>query len=539
MPTITQQQLKKMVDGQPKEIRSAIYARLKQRGFEVVEKEEKGNFLGNLAKEVAKPYGKLTSTIASAGKGIYKLGEAGVQYAQGDKDKALQTALQAGQPQKVLGYEPIKSAKEAIGTGVEIGTDLIGLKTGAPKTLKEAAKLGGKFGATTGFARNLQEEGDLNPADLLFDTALGGIIGSVTGAGVYGAGKAVGKVTELTKEKLLKPGWNLLKDIGKNFAATFSPATREAIDQVSANPAAARKFLEGNNLDLMTDLAKSAQAGVNKIQKEAGDSYKEIISSIPKQNIKNVNKAGAINAFNEAFERVGLYINQKTKELEGLAKSSLSDLELSKIKRFYNTIKGWTNVSPSGLNDLTQKAQTFKSNSKDYEVLNNAISGFNRNVRNFLADQLDDDSAIKAAQGYAEKMSNLDAIRDTLRIKSRFQSKTDILKTIQKLTTIFNSNKQNIRQIISEELGEDVLTGAAVREMTIAPTKFAESQNVIEKIIEGLIPKEALTQVVIGLSEKSKIAEDVISKTLNTLIDSKASSAVIQSFIKIIESATK
>ena len=539
MPTITQQQLKKMVDGQPKEIRSAIYARLKQRGFEVVEKEEKGNFLGNLAKEVAKPYGKLTSTIASAGKGIYKLGEAGVQYAQGDKDKALQTALQAGQPQKVLGYEPIKSAKEAIGTGVEIGTDLIGLKTGAPKTLKEAAKLGGKFGATTGFARNLQEEGDLNPADLLFDTALGGIIGSVTGAGVYGAGKAVGKVTELTKEKLLKPGWNLLKDIGKNFAATFSPATREAIDQVSANPAAARKFLEGNNLDLMTDLAKSAQAGVNKIQKEAGDSYKEIISSIPKQNIKNVNKAGAINAFNEAFERVGLYINQKTKELEGLAKSSLSDLELSKIKRFYNTIKGWTNVSPSGLNDLTQKVQTFKSNSKDYEVLNNAISGFNRNVRNFLADQLDDDSAIKAAQGYAEKMSNLDAIRDTLRIKSRFQSKTDILKTIQKLTTIFNSNKQNIRQIISEELGEDVLTGAAVREMTIAPTKFAESQNVIEKIIEGLIPKEALTQVVIGLSEKSKIAEDVISKTLNTLIDSKASSAVIQSFIKIIESATK
>ena len=232
-------------------------------------------------------------------------------------------------------------------------------------------------------------------------------------------------------------------------------------------------------------------------------------------------------------------INQKTKELEGLTKSSLSDLELSKIKRFYNTIKDWTNVSPSGLNDLTKKAQTFKSNSKDYEVLNNTISGFNRNVRNFLADQLDDDSAIKAAQDYAERMSSLDAIRDTLRIKGRFQSQTDILKTIQKLSTIFNANKQNIRQMINEELGGDVLTGVAVREMTTAPTKFAESQNIIEKIIEGLIPKDALTQVVIGLSEKSKIAENVISESLNSLINSKASPAIIQSFIKIIESATK
>ena len=538
MPTITQQQLKKMVDGQPEEIRSAIYTRLKQRGIEVVEKKEESSFLGSLVKEVAKPYGKLTSTLASAGRGIYKLGEAGVQYAQGDKEKALQTALSAGQPQKVLGYEPIKSAKEAIGTGIEIGADLIGLKVGAPKTLKSAVGLSGKFGATTGFARNLQEGGEFDPADLLFDTALGGILGSVTGAGVYGTTKVVSKTAKLAKEKLLKPGWELLKDIGKNFAATFSPATREAIDQVSANPAAARKFLEGNNLDLMTDLAKSAQAGVNKIQKEAGDSYKEIISSIPKQNIKNINKAGAVNAFNEAFEKVGLKINQKTKELEGLAKSSLSDLELSKIKRFYNTIKGWTNVSPSGLNDLTKKAQTFKGG-KDYEVLNSTISSFNRNVRNFLADQLDDDSAIKAAKDYAERMSSLDAIRDTLKISGRFQTQTDILKTIQKLSTIFNANKQNIRQIISEELGGDVLTGAAVREMTTAPTKFAESQNIIEKIIEGLIPKDALTQVVIGLSEKSKVAENVISESLNSLINSKVSPAVVQSFIKIIESMKK
>ena len=180
MPTITQQQLKKMVDGQPKEIRSAINTRLKQRGFEIVESKEEGSFLGSLAKEVARPYGEIASTLASAGKGIYGMGKASIQALQGKKEEALQTALQAGQPQKVLGYEPIESAKQAIGAGAEVATDLIGLKTGAPKTLKEATKLGGKFGAATGFARSLQEDptGDINPADLLFDTALGGILGT-------------------------------------------------------------------------------------------------------------------------------------------------------------------------------------------------------------------------------------------------------------------------------------------------------------------------------------------------------------------------
>ena len=97
MPTITQQQLKKMVDGQPKEIRSAIYTRLKQRGFEIVESKEEGSFLGSLAKEVARPYGEIASTLASAGKGIYGMGKASIQALQGKKEASVYPNPSTGQ----------------------------------------------------------------------------------------------------------------------------------------------------------------------------------------------------------------------------------------------------------------------------------------------------------------------------------------------------------------------------------------------------------------------------------------------------------
>jgi len=150
-----------------------------------------------LATEYLRPVGELTSTLASAGKGIIGLGKAGVEYLKGDKDKALQTALQAGQPQEVGQYEPFKSSRQAVGAGAEIGFNIAGFGMGKPTSLWNAAKASGAIGAGIGGSQALQAdpEQDKTTKELATSMAVqafvGGAIGMATGAVVFKAGEAL------------------------------------------------------------------------------------------------------------------------------------------------------------------------------------------------------------------------------------------------------------------------------------------------------------------------------------------------------------
>ena len=95
--------------------------------------EEQG-FIQSIAQAIASPFLKFGATTFQLGEGIGTLGKAGVQALTGDKEGAKQTLTEGAEliePGREFdfGYlgkvKSVSSAKEAIGTGVEIGGTIL------------------------------------------------------------------------------------------------------------------------------------------------------------------------------------------------------------------------------------------------------------------------------------------------------------------------------------------------------------------------------------------------------------------------------
>jgi len=469
------------------------------------------NFFSNLIRDIVRPYGQIASTVASAGKGLAKFGEAGVQYLRGEKEEALQTALKAGQKQTIFGYEPFESTRQAIGAGAEVGISAIGLKTPAPTSLKGAITEGAKFGAGFGVAKGLQEKPTeaLNPTDLLMDTLIGAGTGAVAGAGT----RAI--------QNVAKFGYDTLKGVLKRGAGFASATTKGAVEQITKNPAEAQKYIGKNEVSILEDVTKSLQSGVNKLQTEASNQYKKTLKDIPKETIKGIKRGDIINLLSDSIKKYDLEI--KPKGIAGFNKSALSDKEGNVVKKLFNQIKSWKDLSPNGLNNLTKKIQTFKRFSKNYQKSDRVASGVIKNIRTYISDKIENKAAKQIAKDYAIQQDFLGAIRKQLGVKGRVLSRNDIINISKKISTEFGDNKGVIRKLLGdfeEKVGKEILTPLAVREMTKAPTKFNIKAGGLEDLVQVIIPKEFTAKLVTTLGIKEQQASNFIN-LLNSITPGK------------------
>jgi len=487
------------------------------RGEEIVKgsshSDKSESFLGGLVRNIARPYGELASTVTSAAKGVYGFGKAGIQYAQGDKEEALQTALRAGQGQTIFGYEPFQSAKQAVGAGAEIGISAIGLKTPAPTSLKAATVEGAKFGAGFGASKSLQEDPKeaIDPTDLLLDTVVGAGVGAASGAAGYGI------------QKLAQTGYRVLKGFFKRGAGFASSATQDAVEQIAKNPKEANKYIGDKSVDILEDVSKSIQTGVNTIQKEASDEYGKALQSVPTKNIGNINKKDILGSLNKAIGKYDLKIDSKSGTISGFNKSALSDKEAKVVTKLFNQITDWEDISPAGLVELTKKMQTFKRYSETYTKSDTLITKTISSIRDYISEKIDSDVVKAASKDYSIKQQLLEVIRRQIGVAKGFLSKNDLITVSQKLSTIYNANKEVVNKFLTEfeqQSGESVLTPLAVREVTKAPTKFNLKSGGLEDLVQVIIPKEFTAKLIttLGIAEQNATA---LINTLNSIAPGK------------------
>lgn len=168
-------------------------------------KVEEGGFVKGVVRGVVSPFQKAAFTTASAGKGLFQLGQAGIQALLGDKDKAIQTAIKAGKPVKAdLGYfgrgRPLQSTQEAIGAGIQIGLTAAGPLSKMPTSIlgKSISPVIGKgleyagLGAGFSFGKAMEEE-EKDPIKIARQTFVGGLVSGLTGASLKGTGELLRK----------------------------------------------------------------------------------------------------------------------------------------------------------------------------------------------------------------------------------------------------------------------------------------------------------------------------------------------------------
>ncbi len=163
--------------------------------------EKKETFLQGLGRDIASPFIRGAELVGSAasltGSGIKSM----AQNALGDKAGAKETAVNAFKKAQerttakvnVFGREeaPITTTKQAVGAGLEVGSNLIGggaaknifqngIRTGIKTLAKQGSKAGLASGSMYGAGTALKENG--NFGDVLKSSAIGGATGLVGGA---------------------------------------------------------------------------------------------------------------------------------------------------------------------------------------------------------------------------------------------------------------------------------------------------------------------------------------------------------------------
>ena len=167
---------------------------------EISPEGQKVGIVQSIAQGIVSPFTKTASTVASAGKGIYKTAEAGILKILGKDEKARTAIIQAGEPVKWdMGYfgkaQPISSTKEAVGTGLELASYIIpgggkvamqGVRTAGGAFFKGAVKAGTRgavSGSLMGAGTALQN--DKSAKETFFETGIGGLSGGIIG-GIMG-----------------------------------------------------------------------------------------------------------------------------------------------------------------------------------------------------------------------------------------------------------------------------------------------------------------------------------------------------------------
>ena len=300
-------------------------------------------FLQSIAQGIVSPFAKTASTIASAGKGVGLLAKAGGQSILGDKSGAMKSVLEAGQPVDLnLGYfgkaKPISSTKEAVGTGLELGSYLIpgggkvgmeGVKTageaflrGAVKTGTTGAISGGLMGAGTALQKN---ESTL---DTLKETGVGVLSGGLIG-GVMGG--------LFARKQFLAP-------------KKAQELRNKAIEQYKIGLQATKEKFKDKTDKIIPTLLKEKQYGTfNQLKKKAEQGIE--------LSMEDYKKIGTLKGFIDTADIEGLI----EKEMNKLKTPSGTVISVGQSR--YKALVGLSNdIKALKFGSTGQAVQSFKSN---------------------------------------------------------------------------------------------------------------------------------------------------------------------------------
>lgn len=432
---------------------------------------EDPSLLQNIVQTVAKPFGKLGSSIAGIGEAAYDLSRGDV----GGANEALSRERDLGYFGKVrpigiteTGGQMSTGAgiKDILGTGAEIGSYVVpgagalkGVKTlgstgisALPKVVADQALLGGVSGALGSAGAELQKPQST--------------IGSVLGEGIKGAaiGGAVGGVLPVAgaiTRSVARPMVNVAGKVGSEILGRSTGAGEAAIREAFANPNAI-KFARQAGIEgpegLLSSALDDAQKGLTKLAETRGNTYRSSLEKIKldKRSIDSIvegvrGMAKELLADNDIKIGGGKLLNNLD-----FSKSAIEGGQNS-VQKAFNTVMSWTDNTPAGLDTLKKKLGKF------YNAIPREGAG---DARNFVLELHNNvDKALKDnVKGYTEMTAGwreatelIEEIQRALSLKDTASKDT----AVRKLMSTMRQNNELRLQLLQElgNAGKSDITG--------------------------------------------------------------------------------
>lgn len=273
------------------------------------------------------------------------------------------------------------------------------------------------------------------------------------------------------------------KESAKYISSTLSGVPKSAIEQAFKNPVAVSNAIK-------TAVQEGGEETAQKIYNQTLDALgilKKARTSTYESNLQNLEKSlsktksGQLyvkRALTEAEAKVtkgykggeilvptnlgtsGIknVVTRTLKDFGGKAKGKTLDFSemaidkthASKIQEVVNRIYGWKNVTPTGINKLTQVIDGYRlgginlgSSEKQFNAI---ISRFKSNVSDYLGERV---PAVKKLRAdYASQSKVIDNIINQLKLNSK-----DPSTALRKLVNVFNPKSEVYRPVV-QELGE-------------------------------------------------------------------------------------
>lgn len=351
------------------------------------------------------------------------------------------------------------------------------------------------------------------------DTAVAGGVGaSLPYVGKY----AVKPLTNL----VTKYGGNVLQSI----AGFVSGKGSDAVERVFKNPEEALKGMQGDEVQVLTELGKKARQGVSNIKKQASKEYGDLIQ---KGNLADV-KLNLDKLENESKQLVSelLEIPIDKKGQLVFENTPLVEAEERQLNKIINKISGWTDSSPEGINKLATSIKKFRKSGQDAEFYNLIVDDLRRNVRNFVGKEVPE--IAEANLNFSQAMDMVEDLDNILKTKGAVDSKEGVRKTAEAIQLLFGSRKELKREAVDairDVTGTDIVSQEAGRQFQdLAPRSTASIGDSVSQAISSLIPPQLIGQVTARLGITAKRLNDVLSG-----LDTNTRGAVAGTLINLLE----
>lgn len=301
---------------------------------------------------------------------------------------------------------------------------------------------------------------------------------------------------------IIKPVTKFFSGFAKRLGGSLSGKGVSVIEKIIENPQAAKIGLRGDEVEVLKKTASSARTGVKQLSQKSGQDYEKAIDALPE--VANIDVNKLVNKITTKFDDFGIKLENGTLDF---STSPLDEAQERVVTKMWDLMKQPRKYdNPKDLNNLARQISKFRKTT-DPE-LNNIVDATRRAIRDTVSEEVPE--LRTALQKYSKEQDFLDAVESELSIKGATDSTEGILQTSRKLQTVFNSNKELTRQLLSEfegKTGKDLLATEAGRQIASAPSRAQVSiGDVARNIVQTVIPPKAVGEIAVAVGvSKQKI----------------------------------
>lgn len=382
----------------------------------------------------------------------------------GDQAKKQLADVQAEMP------DPLK----VLGTGADMA--LTALPAAKGSLMARAAKMG-VTGAGLQVANNLEDG-----TPITNNVLASGVISSLLPVAMTGIAKGA-----------------------KNFSSILSGVPKAILERAYTNPkevgAAVKEF--SSNPGAESDLLTRTQEALGTVKAARGKAYREGLAAIDEgyrktslipragttvmQNNKlggggdlfTLSKQGLYQKAAGALKDFGVDVSSVKNGTLAFNNSTLSTAEEKQVRDMIRVINGWTDMTPTGMNNLAIKIGNY-ANHTNSNALNTIASGMKKNLRSYLTERVPEVGPLNAS--YEKSSQFIDDIkREIGAAVDGSGSKSTAINRLMSLFTRGSNLRQDLVQQLEQQSGKSLTNDIAGATLS----KWAPSGR-MRQLLEGI-----------------------------------------------------